>query len=118
MAQWKFAEWLLYWILETSHFVFDWDEGNTTKNAKKHGIESFEIEDVFRSGLALPLGEQVNSPDGEQRLGIIGPSLDGRLLQVAFILRSGKVRVISARTASKKERMLYEKSIRQISQRI
>ncbi len=118
MAQWKFAEWLLYWILETSHFGFDWDEGNTTKNAAKHGVEFFEIEDVFRSGLALPLGEQVNSPDREQRLGIIGPNLAGRLLQIAFVLRSGKIRVISARPAHKKERVLYEKNLRQISQRI
>jgi len=118
MAQWKFAEWLLYWILETSDFVFEWDEGNTTKNAKKHGVEFFEIEDVFRSGLALPLGEQVNSPNGEQRLGIIGPNLEGKLLQIVFVLRFGKVRVISARPAHKKERSHYEKILRQISQRV
>ncbi len=43
MAQWEFVEWLLFWILETSHFVFEWDEGNSTKSAKKHGVETNEI---------------------------------------------------------------------------
>lgn len=38
MAQWEFVDWLLYWILETSHFEFEWDQGNRTKNESKHGI--------------------------------------------------------------------------------
>ena len=25
MAKWEFVEGLLFWILETSHFEFDWD---------------------------------------------------------------------------------------------
>jgi uncharacterized DUF497 family protein len=32
----------------------------------------------------------------EQRLELIGPTLDGRLLQIAFVLMEGRVRVISA----------------------
>lgn len=115
MAQWEFVEWLLFWILETSHFEFEWDEGNSTKNAKKHGIETNEIEAVFRSGLALPLGIQINSSVNEQRLGIVGPTLNGKLIQVAFALRDGRVRVISARTASKKERTQYEEILRKIT---
>ena len=115
MAQWQFVEWLLFWILETSHFEFEWDEGNLTKNVKKHGVETNQIEAVFRSGLALPLGIQISPLADEQRLGIIGPTLDGRLLQVAFVLREGKVRVISARPAHKKERIQYEKTIRKIT---
>jgi hypothetical protein len=38
MAQWEFVEWLLFWILETSSFEFEWDKGNRTKNATKHGV--------------------------------------------------------------------------------
>ena len=109
---------MLLCLLETSHGDFDSDEGNTTKNSKKHGVELLEIEDVFRSGLALPLGEQINSPGMEQRLGMIGPNLNGRLLHIAFVLRSGKVRVISARAAHKKERIMYEKILREVSQRL
>jgi len=115
MAQWIFAEWLLFWILETSHFEFEWDEGNSTKNAKKHGIETYEIEFVFRSGLALPLGIQLSPPVNEQRLGLVGPALNGTLVQIAFTIRDGRVRVISARIAHKKERAKYEEILRKIT---
>jgi uncharacterized protein len=118
MAQWIFVEWLLIWILETTDFEFDWDRGNTTKNAKKHGVTIQEIETVFRSGLALPLGEQIDAPGDEKRLGIVGPALTGRILQIAFIIRAGRDRVISARTAHKKERAQYEEDFRQITQRL
>ena len=37
----------LFWIFETSHFEFEWDEGNLTKNARKHGVEIEEGEAVF-----------------------------------------------------------------------
>lgn len=118
MAQWEFVEWLLFWILETSHFEFEWDKGNESKNAAKHKISTAEIEAVFRSGAALPLGIQLSPPADEQRLGIVGPTLSGRLLQVAFVLREGRVRVISARPAHKKERVQYEEILRKISERV
>jgi len=115
MAQWEFVEWLMFWILETSHFEFEWDVGNQTKSAKKHGIETFEVEAVFRSGLALPLGIQISPVANEQRLGIVGPTINGKLLQIAFTLREGRVRVISARIAHKKERKQYEEILRKIT---
>ena len=118
MAQWEFVEWLLFWILETSYFEFEWDEGNSTKSAKKHGVETHEIEAVFRSGLALPLGIQINPPANEQRLGVVGPTLNGKILQVAFALREGRVRIISARAANKKERTQYEEILRKITERV
>jgi len=118
MAQWEFVEWLLFWILETSHFEFEWDKGNQTKSAVKHKISIEEVEAVFRLGLALPLGIQISPPANEQRLGLVGPSLNGRLLQVAFVLREGRVRVISARPAHRKERIKYEEILRKISERV
>lgn len=118
MAKWEFVEWLLFWILETSRFEFEWDAGNTTKSAKKHGVPLEEIEIVFRSGAAIPLGLQISPEVDEQRLGLVGPGLKGRLLQIAFVLREGRVRVISARPAHKKERKTYEETLRKISQGI
>ncbi len=118
MAQWEFVEWLLFWILETSNFEFEWDDGNIAKNSKKHGIEIHEIEAVFRSGMALPLGIQISPVANEQRLGLVGPTLNGRMLQIAFVLRGGRVRVISARVAHKKERIQYEEILRKISKRV
>jgi uncharacterized DUF497 family protein len=118
MAQWEFVEWLLFWILETSHFEFEWDNGNRNKNAVKHSISVEEIEAVFRSGLALPLGIQISPSVPEQRLGLVGPSITGRIFQIAFVLREGRVRVISARPAHLKERKKYEEILRKISERI
>ena len=115
MAQWNFVEWLFFWILETSHYEFEWDAGNTTKNARKHKVSIDEIEAVFRSGLALPLGVQIQPPVPEQRLGLVGPTISGRLLQVVFTLREGRVRVISARPAHKNERKQYEETLRKIT---
>lgn len=46
MAQWEFVEWLLFWLLETSHFEFEWDQWNRTKSAAKHGISTEEVEAV------------------------------------------------------------------------
>lgn len=118
MAQWQFVEWLLIWLLETTHFEFEWDQGNNTKNAAKHGISISETEEVFKSGAALPLGIQIQPPVDEQRLGVIGPTFAGRLLQVVLVLREGRVRVISARPAHRKERKQYEEILRKISQGI
>jgi uncharacterized DUF497 family protein len=118
MAQWEFVDWLLYWLLETSYFEFEWDHGNSSKIETKHAVSIQEVEAVFRSSLALPLGVQITPITEEQRLGLIGPTLNGQLLQVAFVLRNGKVRVISARPAHRKERRRYEEILRKISQRI
>lgn len=115
MAKWEFVEWLMFWILETSHYEFEWDKGNQNKNKEKHGITTEEIEAVFRSGAALPLGIQISPVVSEQRLGIVGPALNGKLLQIAFTLREGKVRPISARPAHPKERKQYEEILRKIS---
>ena len=115
MAKWEFVEWLLIWLLETSHFAFEWDKGNLDKSLNKHGISTEEAEAVFRSGLALPLGIQVSPPASEQRLGVIGPTLNGQLVQVAFVLREGRVRVISARPAHWKEKRNYEEILRKKS---
>ena len=118
MAQWEFVEWLLFWIFETSRFEFEWDDGNKTKSATKHGVTIDEVEAVFKSGMALPLGIQISPKTDEQRLGLVGPSSMGRLLQVAFTLRAGKVRVISARPAHRKEKKSYEEVLRKITERI
>ncbi|MFA6238118.1 MAG: BrnT family toxin [Bacteriovorax sp.] len=115
MAQWKFVEWLFFWILETDEFVFEWDKGNISKNNDKHNVTTDEAESVFLEGKALPLGVDkatINAP--EERLGIIGRTCNGKVLQIAFVIRKKKVRIISARPANKKERDLYEESLRKI----
>lgn len=114
MAKFKFVEWLLLWLQESSHFEFDWDDGNRTKSAKKHSVRTEEAEEVFTTGQAAPLGVQVAPPVHEERLGIVGTTAAGRILHLVFTLRDGKIRPISVRPAHKKERELYEAYLREI----
>ena len=108
MGQFKFALWLAYWYLQNESFEFEWDSGNSAKSLKKHGVTAEEVESVFELRLAVPIGRQVSPPTEEERLCIVGPSVEGRMISVVFTLRDGKVRPISCRLAHRKERKVYE----------
>ena len=118
MAKFRFVEWLLNWLLETPEFQFEWDAGNRSKSSAKHGVSTDEVESVFRVGLAVPLGVQVQPKVNEERLGLVGPTTTGKMLAIAFTLRDGKVRPISARAAQKKEKEAYEQILRKITERV
>ncbi len=68
MATFEFVEWLFHWLIETEEFEFQSDSGNANKNLTKHKVHVFEIEEIFYSGSALPLGVQLTSKLEEQRL--------------------------------------------------
>ncbi len=108
MAQFEFIEWLALWLLETSIFHFDWDEGNSSKSQIKHGVLNVEVEEVFVSGLLAPLGVQFSPVVEEERLAVIGSTIQGKILTIVFTLRDGKIRPISSRVANRKEREIYE----------
>ena len=118
MASFEFVEWLLQWLFETERFLFQWDKANLSKNATKHKVQAFEVEEVFYSGSALPLGIQIRPVTIEQRLGIVGTTFSGRMLQVVFTMRDGLIRPISARPANRRERKQYEELLRKIQERI
>jgi hypothetical protein len=115
MAKFKFVQWLILWLQETSGFQFEWDDGNTFKSSTKHGVTPVEAEEVFLLGQAQPLGVQVSPEVPEERLGIVGPTYSGRVLHVVFTIRAGKIRPISARPAGRKERKSHEAYLREIS---
>ena len=87
---------------------FDWDEGNLLKNWEKHGVTAAECEQVFfnRPLLAQP---DLRHSDSEVRFYVLGRSDSGRRLFLAFAVRADRVRVISARDMSRKERRSYER---------
>ncbi len=109
MAQFKFILWLAYWYLQSEDFTFEWDQGNSSKSVIKHGVEQMEVESLFVLKLGVPLGWQIAPDMDEERLCVVGPTDSGRMISVVFTLREGKVRPISSRIASRKERVLYEK---------
>jgi uncharacterized DUF497 family protein len=108
MGQFRFILWLANWYLESEAFEFEWDQGNLAKSSVKHGVPREEVESVFELKQAFALGRQVSPPADEERLCIVGPSTEGKLISIVFTLRDGRVRPISARPASKKERRVYE----------
>jgi uncharacterized DUF497 family protein len=107
MAQFKFLLWLLYWYVQTDVFEFEWDKGNLVKSLLKHGVNKEEVESLFDLKLSVPIGKQTAPVVNEERYCILGPSLKGHVLSVVFSLRDGRVRPISARPASRKERIIY-----------
>jgi len=116
MAQWAFVEWLLLWLFEFEGFEFDWDRGNAFKSVLKHKVTGREVEEIFRLRTAMPLGIQISPPvkDDEKRYGIVGQTSKGRILMLVFTMRGSKVRVISGRSANRKEKRNYEKFLRKI----
>jgi uncharacterized DUF497 family protein len=88
---------------------FDWDEGNSRKNADKHGVSQSEAEQVFFNEPLLVLEDGLHS-QSEVRFHALGKTDDARLLHITFTLRcSGSlIRVISARDMHRKERAIYE----------
>ncbi|MGC2517802.1 MAG: BrnT family toxin [Burkholderiales bacterium] len=87
---------------------FDWDAGNTRKN-ERHGATQAEAEQAFFDPRLLVATDAAHS-SREPRLHALGATAAGRLLHVTFTLRlSGtRIRVISARDMSRKERASYE----------
>lgn len=88
---------------------FLWDAGNREKNEIKHKVTPQEAEEVFFDSHYVLLKDQLHSAK-EHRFNIIGLTKAGRLLTVTFTVRKLMVRVISARPAAKKERIIYEKA--------
>lgn len=87
---------------------FDWDAGNARKN-ERHGVSQAEAEQIFFDLRLLVVLDDRHS-QAEPRFHGLGTTLAGRLLHVTFNLRVGgkKIRVISARDMSRKERTYYE----------
>jgi uncharacterized DUF497 family protein len=90
---------------------FDWDEGNSRKNAEKHGVSQSEAEEIFFNEPLLLLEDPKHS-QAEARFHALGRTDDERLLHITFTLRQGGtlVRVISARHMHRKERAVYEQA--------
>jgi uncharacterized DUF497 family protein len=88
---------------------FEWDPRKAAANLRKHGISFEEATTALRDDLALT-GRDPDHSTGEARYITFGVSSQGRLLVVSHTERGGSVRIISARTATKSERKIYEEA--------
>ncbi len=87
---------------------FDWDDGNILKNEVKHALKWQIIEEIFFNEPLVLLEDKTHSSDDECRCAALGFTNEKQLVAVIFTKRKNKIRVISARPMSKKERIFYE----------
>jgi uncharacterized DUF497 family protein len=89
---------------------FEWDKGNERKNIEAHGVSQSEAEQIFFNEPPLVTTDPIHSAL-EPRWIALGVTDDRRRLLVVFTLRAAetKIRVISARDMSRKERRIYAK---------
>jgi uncharacterized DUF497 family protein len=90
---------------------FQWDSGNAYKNHEKHGVSQGEAEEIFFNQPLLIKGDEKHS-HSESRFLALGISNTMRFLSIIFTLRSQDtlIRIVSARSMSKRERAFYEKA--------
>ena len=86
-----------------------WDPKKARENLKKHGVRFSDAETVLFDPNALTR-EDMES-EGEQRFVTVGMDTLGHILVVVYTYRGEDIRLISARFATKRERMQYEEGI-------
>lgn len=86
-----------------------WDPNKADTNFKKHGIRFSDAEMVLYDSFAMTIEERIVA--NEQRYVTVGTDAVGRILAVVYLYRSDTIRVISARKATRKERIQYEEGI-------
>jgi hypothetical protein len=87
--------------------VFDWDPQKARSTLRRRNIGFEEAASVLDDWRQVTL-EDVERSINEQRWRTIGLSDRARVLAVTWTVREGRVRVISARRATKRERNVYE----------
>jgi uncharacterized DUF497 family protein len=86
----------------------EWDADKAALNVKKHEVSFEEGSTVFGDPLEKTRPDQRHSAPGEERWVTVGRSLDGRILVVVHSEQENRIRIISARRATRTEREQYE----------
>lgn len=87
---------------------FEWDKRKAISNIKRHGVAFEEASTVFGD----PLSSTIQGPkhsNKEDRYITIGLSAKFRIIVVIHTERGDTIRIISARLATKREKINYEK---------
>ena len=90
--------------------MFEWDARKAAVNRTKHGVSFEEAVTVFGDPEALD-GPDLRHSEKESRFLRLGRAVSGRVLIVAYTVRrrddGERIRIISSRQASRKERAAY-----------
>ncbi len=87
--------------------VFEWDENKSRENQKKHGVSFEEAKTIFNDPFAITVYDPDHSIN-EDRYIDLGLSSKGRFLVVFYTERGSRIRLISSREATRRERRNYE----------
>ena len=87
---------------------FEWDKGNLG-HIRKHDVDYRECEETFLNK-PLIVNEDETHSQAEERFRVYGQTNKNRLLFMIFTIRNNKLRVISARDQSKKERKEFQRT--------
>jgi uncharacterized DUF497 family protein len=90
---------------------FEWDPKKAITNLRKHHVSFEEASSVFGDLLAAVYEDPDHSAH-EKRYLMVGTSANRRLLHIAFADRGQRIRIISARKVTRREKKLYEEEDR------
>ena len=86
---------------------FEWDSAKAKLSESKHGVSFFEACEVFDDDHSSAVRDPDRSVDEERYL-IFGLSKAGSYLVVSYTERGDRIRLISARQMTPREREAYE----------
>ena len=86
---------------------FEWDPGKARANYRKHGVSFLGAVEIFHDELAVTVPDPDHSRS-ESRYLTFGATFAGRCLVVSYTERGDRIRVISARAMTPRERKAYE----------
>jgi uncharacterized protein len=87
--------------------IFEWDEVKAKANLNKHNVSFEEGRTVFNDPFLFTFPDDKHSADEERYINL-GLSASGRVLVLTHTERQGKIRIISCRKATPRERSFYE----------
>lgn len=90
--------------------TFEWDARKAAANFKKHGVAFEDASSVFFDPLAMTFPDPDHSLD-EHREVTLGYTMNKDMLFVSHCERGERIRIISARPATRTERRQYEEGI-------
>ena len=86
---------------------FAWDVTKALANVRRHGITFAEAATAFGDPLSITIPDPAHSVDEEHFI-LIGRTVQHNVVVVAHVERGDTIRLISARPASRRERIDYE----------
>jgi len=97
-------------------YNFEWDPIKAKENLRKHGIGFERATELFLDPLAVSVFDQEHS-EAEERWVTMGRDRHGRVLVIVHTFsgasaEESKIRMISARKATKREARQYEETTR------